>query len=68
MVRRNGLLCLFFCYLVGFGGYEGDEFNTAVDEKVARISCEGDAGGGEDFDYNLLDGSYGLGVSIELVQ
>lgn len=68
MVGRNGLLCLFLCYLVGFGRYERDKFDTAVNEEIACIPCEGDAGRCEDFDYDLLDGSYGLEVSIELVQ
>lgn len=68
MIRRNGFLCLLFCYLVGFGGYERDEFDTAVDKKVARISCEGDARGSEDFGYDFLNGSCGLEISIELVQ
>lgn len=63
MLRRDGLLGLALRYLVGFGGYEGDEFDTAVDEQVPGISGEGDARfsgiiRGEDFGNNLLHGCF----------
>ena len=64
MVGRNGFLCLFFCYLVGLGGYEGDELDATVDQKVARISCKGDARGSEDLGDDLLNGSYVFDVGI----
>ncbi len=68
MVGRNGLLCLFLCYLVRFRGYEGDEFDATVDEKIACISCESHTGCSKDFGYDFLNGSYVLNVSIGVVQ
>ena len=56
MVGRYGFLGLFFGYLVGFGGDKGDKFDAAVDKEVARVAGEGNAGSGEDFGYDLLNG------------
>ena len=46
--------------VVGFRGYEGDEFDAAVYEEVAGVFAEGDGlvggGGVEDFIDYLLDG------------
>ena len=56
VVGRYSLLGFFLGNLVGFGGDEGDEFDAAVDEQVACVPGEGDAGGGEDFGYDFLDG------------
>lgn len=44
MLRRDGLLGLALCYVVGFGGYKGDEFDAAVYEQISGISCESNAG------------------------
>ena len=63
MLCRNRLFSFTLRNLVGFGGDEGDEFDAAVDEQVAGVSREGDAGfgivGGENFGDYLLYGCYG---------
>ena len=60
MFRRDRLFGLALRDLVGFGGDEGDELDAAVDEQVAGVSREGDAGfgivGGEDLGDDFLDG------------
>ena len=58
MLRCDGLLGFALCYVVRFGGYEGDEFDAAVYEQIPGISRESNAGFGivcgEDFcDYFL---------------
>lgn len=58
MLRRDGLLRFTLSDLVGFGGYQGDEFDAAVNEQISGISRERDAGFGvvcsEDFCDDLL--------------
>ena len=46
MLRRDGFLGFALSYIVGFGGYEGDEFDAAVYEQISGISREGNAGFG----------------------
>lgn len=46
MLCRDGLLGFTLCYVVGFGGYEGDEFDAAVYEQISGISRESYAGFG----------------------
>ena len=60
MFRGDCLLRFALCYLVGFGGYQGDEFDAAVYEQISGISGEGNAGfvfiRGEDFCDDFLHG------------
>ena len=64
MLDRYGLLLLFLCNLVRFGGYERDEFDAAFDQELSGVAGEGNAvscgtfvevWGGEDLGYDLLD-------------
>ena len=68
MIGSDGLLCLFFCYLIGFGGYEGYEFNATVNQKITRISGKGDTRGSEDFRYDLLNGGCAFYLSTKLIR
>jgi len=43
MFARYCFLRILFRNLVGFGGYEGDEFDTAFDQEVARVFRKGHA-------------------------
>ena len=44
MLRRDRLFAFLFRDLVGFGGYESYELDGAIDEEVARVFAEGEAG------------------------
>lgn len=56
VIARYSLLRFLLGDVVGFGGYEGYEFDAAFDQEVAGIFGECEAGaGGEDLGYDLLD-------------
>jgi hypothetical protein len=56
MFARNGLLRFLLADIVGFGGDQGDKFDTTFDQEVSRIFGERlPRGGGKDFGYDLLD-------------
>jgi len=58
VVAGNRLLGLLFGDLVGFGGDEGDEFDTAFYEEIASFLGEAAAAGRwENFCDDFLDGS-----------
>lgn len=65
MLCRDRLLSFLFGDLVGFGGYEGDEFHATFYEEVTGVFAEGDrvfwGGGCEDLGDDLLDGGFGEG-------
>ena len=57
MLACNGLLRVLFGDFVGFGGDEGNELDTALDEEVARVFRKGHARlGGQYVLNNLLYG------------
>ena len=57
VVADDGLLGLLLRDLVGLGRDEGDELDAALDQQVARLLGEVNAGGGrEDLGDDLLDG------------
>lgn len=57
MIARNGLLGVLLRDIVGLGGDKGDEFDTALDEKVTRFLGKVDSHRGrQDLAHYLLNG------------
>lgn len=64
MLTSNGLLGFLLANIVGFGGYQGDEFDTAFHKQITRILGECLAGARrQDLSDNLLNRRYRNKVS-----